>query len=103
MNFRRGFQRVYAVLTVAWIGILLFALPSHRLKFWIPDIDYDAMAEYARAHPKPPAGFTIISPFDATPDVPSFVGAGRLEKSRHVQLDCISRVAIGELVTRVDD
>jgi hypothetical protein len=69
------------VLTVAWIGILLFALPSHRLKFWIPDIDYDAMAEYARTHPEAPTGFAVISSFDTPSDAPSFVGAGRLEKS----------------------
>jgi hypothetical protein len=34
MNYRRGFQRLYAVLTVAWVALLLFALPSDRLKFW---------------------------------------------------------------------
>ena len=34
MNYRRGFQRVYAVLTVAWIGVLLLALPADRVKFW---------------------------------------------------------------------
>lgn len=34
MNYRRGFQRVYAVLVVLWIGSVLFALPSDRLRFW---------------------------------------------------------------------
>jgi hypothetical protein len=37
MNYRRGFQRVYAVLTVVWvIAVLLFA-PSQRLRFWKVD------------------------------------------------------------------
>lgn len=34
MNYRRGFQRVYAVLTVVWIAASLIALPAHRLRFW---------------------------------------------------------------------
>jgi hypothetical protein len=37
MNYRRGFQRLYAVLTCGWIVFLLFALPSDRLKFWEVD------------------------------------------------------------------
>jgi len=34
MNYRRGLQRLYAVSTVAWVGVLLFALPADRLNFW---------------------------------------------------------------------
>ena len=34
MNYRRGFQRLYAVITVAWIGGVLLATPVDRLKFW---------------------------------------------------------------------
>ena len=34
MNYRRGFQRVYAVLAVAWVVGLLFVLPADRLNFW---------------------------------------------------------------------
>jgi hypothetical protein len=71
MNFRRGFQRVYAVLTVAWVGVMLFVIPSHRLRFWTPDTDYDALL------PPPPPGYTIIS----SPDSPKITGAGRVEKS----------------------
>ncbi|MGD1093014.1 MAG: hypothetical protein ABSB35_13610 [Bryobacteraceae bacterium] len=37
MNYRRGFQRVYAVVTVVWVvSVLLFA-PSERLRFWKVD------------------------------------------------------------------
>jgi hypothetical protein len=34
MNYRRGFQRVYAVLTVAWVAGVLLVLPADRLNFW---------------------------------------------------------------------
>ncbi|HSR07238.1 MAG TPA: hypothetical protein VLM42_08820 [Bryobacteraceae bacterium] len=34
MNYRRGFQRVYAVLTVVWIAGLILALPNYRVRFW---------------------------------------------------------------------
>jgi hypothetical protein len=34
MNYRRGLQRVYAVLTVGWIAVVLFALPAYRQRFW---------------------------------------------------------------------
>lgn len=37
MNYRRGLQRLYAVLTVAWIATLLFILPSDRVNFWVAD------------------------------------------------------------------
>ena len=37
MTYRRGFHRLYAVLTVVWIASALIALPSSRLKFWIPE------------------------------------------------------------------
>jgi hypothetical protein len=33
MNYRRGLQRIYAVLTVAWIAGALFVLPAERLNF----------------------------------------------------------------------
>jgi hypothetical protein len=34
MNYRRGLLRVYAVLTVAWIGYVFLVTPSEYLKFW---------------------------------------------------------------------
>ncbi len=34
MNYRRGFQRIYAVLTVAWIVAVLLILPPDRWNFW---------------------------------------------------------------------
>ena len=34
MNYRRGLRRAYAVLTATWVAVLLFTLPSDRLKFW---------------------------------------------------------------------
>jgi len=34
MNYRRGFQRLYSALTVAWVVALLFILPTDRVKFW---------------------------------------------------------------------
>jgi hypothetical protein len=33
MNYRRGFQRIYAVLTVAWVAVVLLVLPADRLNF----------------------------------------------------------------------
>lgn len=32
MNFRRGFQRVYAILAVAWVALVIFMVISDR---WI--------------------------------------------------------------------
>ena len=40
MNYRRGSQRLYVVMTGAWIGLLLLALPSYRVRFWVAPIDY---------------------------------------------------------------
>jgi hypothetical protein len=34
MNYRRGFQRIYAVLTVGWVAAVLLVLPADRLNFW---------------------------------------------------------------------
>jgi hypothetical protein len=34
MDYRRGFQRVYAVAAIVWIGGALIALPSDRVRFW---------------------------------------------------------------------
>jgi hypothetical protein len=34
MEYGRGLQRIYAVLTVAWIATILAVVPSYRLKFW---------------------------------------------------------------------
>lgn len=34
MNYRRGFQRIYAVLTVAWVAGVLLILPANRVNFW---------------------------------------------------------------------
>jgi hypothetical protein len=49
MNWRAGFQRVYAVLSVVWIAVVLLAAPTARLKFWATEIDYDALAQQARS------------------------------------------------------
>jgi len=37
MNVRVGFQRVYAVLTVTWFGLVLLTIPTEKLKFWIAE------------------------------------------------------------------
>jgi hypothetical protein len=51
MTYRRGFQRIYAVLTVAWIaGILLF-LPTDRLDFWRKWDMFDQFAAHPCATP----------------------------------------------------
>jgi hypothetical protein len=34
MNLGRDLQRLYGVLTVAWIAAILATVPSYRLKFW---------------------------------------------------------------------
>ena len=34
MNSRRGFQRLYVVLTLAWAAAVLFTQPNDTLKFW---------------------------------------------------------------------
>ena len=47
MNYRRGFQRIYAMLTLAWIAILLLNLPSDRWDFWRKWDIFDQVA----AHP----------------------------------------------------
>jgi hypothetical protein len=33
MNYRRGFQRIYAVLTVAWAATVMLLLPADRVNF----------------------------------------------------------------------
>ena len=67
MNYRRGFQRLYAVLAIAWVAGLLFTLPSDRLRFWAAlspaQFDPDAfMAAQARDKPPPPPGAQPIPP-----------------------------------------
>jgi len=58
MNYRVGFQRVYAVLTVAWIALVLLAAPADRLKFWSTDpgdwvtIPWEEHARRAAPQPK---------------------------------------------------
>jgi hypothetical protein len=62
MNYRRGLQRVYAVLTVGWIVTLLFAQPPNRLKFWSLPIDYDALAKKAGAiSSSPPVDYDALA------------------------------------------
>ena len=34
MNYRRGLQRLYAALTVAWVSAMLLTLPPDRIKAW---------------------------------------------------------------------
>jgi hypothetical protein len=75
MNYRRGFQRLYVLLSVLWVGGVL-ALSIHdrpRTK-----IDYDALARQAgaiqvdpaevRSIPSPPPGYRLDAP--STPFVP---------------------------------
>jgi hypothetical protein len=38
MNYRAGFQRLYALLTAAWIALVLLIAPADRLKFWSTDV-----------------------------------------------------------------
>ena len=59
MNYRRGFQRLYALLTVVWIvGVLFVTVPSR------PEVpNYDALAEQVRREvPPPPLGAIPIQP-----------------------------------------
>jgi hypothetical protein len=53
MNYRRGFQRVYAILAVAWVVAILLTQPHDRLKFWqatpIPTFE-----EFQKSFPAPP-------------------------------------------------
>jgi len=57
MNYRRGLQRVYAVLTVGWIAVVLFALPSVRLKFWsVQPNDWTSV----------PGGHLVVDPAEVT-------------------------------------
>jgi hypothetical protein len=61
MNHRVGFQRLYAVLAVVWIGFVFFAMPADRLKFWTasPPDDWvnvdpsDVMPKSAKFTPPP--------------------------------------------------
>ena len=39
MNYKRGFQRLYAVLTLTWAGLVLLTAPSDRLRFWTTPAD----------------------------------------------------------------
>ena len=50
MNYRRGLQRVSAVLAIAWVAGVLFALPADRVRFWRK---WDVFDE-AAAHPCAP-------------------------------------------------
>jgi hypothetical protein len=45
-NYRRGFQRVYAILTVVWVVLLLVTLPVSRLKFWQPE-KWETLSDHA--------------------------------------------------------
>lgn len=78
MNYRRGLQRLYAVLTVAWVASLLFVLPSERLTFWIPPIDY---GRHSIVQPDAPGTIPTFEEFktrrDATTASSSSGGAGK--------------------------
>jgi hypothetical protein len=61
MSFRRGFQRVYAVLTIAWIACVLFLLPSDRLTFWdAPDDSYAARVRDTKNLENPPPQGAVL-------------------------------------------
>ena len=46
MNYRTGFQRIYAVLSVVWIAAALVVVPTERIKFWdAPSADTTATLE----------------------------------------------------------
>ncbi len=38
MSYPVDFQRVYAVLAVAWVGFVFIVTPADRLKFWTADL-----------------------------------------------------------------
>ncbi len=44
MNYRRGFQRLYAAICAAYAALFLWNAPSHQLKFWTED-DWDEIAK----------------------------------------------------------
>jgi hypothetical protein len=68
MNYRRGFQRLYAVFAVAWIAISLFALPAYRLRFWVVPIDdsYAARVRESKALGTLPQGYILDHTFEWT-------------------------------------
>jgi hypothetical protein len=52
MNYRRGLQRVYAVLTVVWIAAVLFVIPPDRLRVWSGELEsIDDFMAFGRDHP----------------------------------------------------
>jgi hypothetical protein len=44
MTYRRGFQRAYAVVVVAWVAFVLLGTPSERLRFWDRSVDFGGIA-----------------------------------------------------------
>jgi len=44
MNYRRGGQRLYAVLAAVWIAVFLVNVPNYRLRFWEPWSNTDEQA-----------------------------------------------------------
>lgn len=72
-NYRRGFQRVYAILTVVWFAMLLFMLPAERLEFWkVPTValpsDAITVPNPKDSLPPPPPGYTLDEP-KKSPDI----------------------------------
>jgi hypothetical protein len=65
VNYRCGFQRLYAVLAIAWVAALLFVLPSGRVSFWVADHPVASSAITKRIASN---GKTYVFPLDATKD-----------------------------------
>jgi hypothetical protein len=98
MNYRRGLQRVYAVLTVAWVAVLLFALPADRLKFWSATEEWGASdkpvgnpndwtpvketaIDYGSHSVAPlPPGAILVDPSRVTPVAPSTLTDADIQK-----------------------
>jgi hypothetical protein len=52
MNYRRGFQRVYAMLAAVWIAAVLFVIPPDRFKVWSVELESpEEFLNFQRDHP----------------------------------------------------
>ena len=49
MSYRVGFQRLYAVLTVAWVGFILLTTPANRLQVWSADLPKNLIVDPSQA------------------------------------------------------
>jgi len=66
MNYRRGFQRVYIVVSIMWVTVMFFAIFSDSFKPWpaIKVSEWDVVS--VKPLPPPlPADFVPIPPSEA--------------------------------------